>query len=112
MSTLFYISIGPRGDYSISRQLGNAAVEAWKARNPKGRVVERVERDLTRTPLTFVDLDRIAGAFSPTLLTRNFHEVFDENHPKGRRAAIDEIFSTRQSERTSGHDRSNCSATF
>lgn len=62
MPTLLYISISPRGDYSISRQLGNAAVEAWKARNPKGRVVER---DLTRTPLTFVDLDWIAGAFSP-----------------------------------------------
>lgn len=47
-----------------------------------------------------------------TLLTRNFHDVFDENDPKGRRAAIDEIFSTRQSEGTFDHDRSNCSATF
>src|SRR5216684_4242953 len=62
MPTLLYISISPRGDYSISRQLGNAAVEAWKARNPKGRVIER---DLVRTPLTFVDFDWIAGAYSP-----------------------------------------------
>ena len=72
MPTLLYISISPRGDYSISRQLGNAAVEAWKARNPKGRVIER---DLTRTPLTFVDLDWIAGAFSPP-------EHHNENHKK------------------------------
>jgi FMN-dependent NADH-azoreductase len=62
MPTLLYITISPRGDYSISRQLGHAAVQAWKARNPGGRVIER---DLARTPLTFVDLDWIAGAFSP-----------------------------------------------
>jgi FMN-dependent NADH-azoreductase len=62
MPTLLYLSISPRGDYSISRQLGNAAVEAWKVRNPEGRVIER---DLARTPLTFVDFDWIAGAFSP-----------------------------------------------
>ena len=28
-----------------------------------------------------------------TLLTRNLHEVFGENDPAGRRAAIDEIFT-------------------
>jgi FMN-dependent NADH-azoreductase len=72
MPTLLYISSSPRGDYSISRQLGNAAVEAWKARNPKGRIIER---DLTRTPLTFVDLDWIAGAFSPP-------EHHNENHKR------------------------------
>ena len=72
MPTLLYISISPRGDYSISRKLGNAAVEAWKARNPKGRVIER---DLTTTPLTFVDLDWIAGAFSPP-------EHHNENHKR------------------------------
>jgi hypothetical protein len=47
-----------------------------------------------------------------TLLPRNFHDVFDENDPEGRRAAIDEIFSTRQSERALDHDRSKCSAAF
>ena len=72
MPTLLYISSSPRGDYSISRQLGSAAVEAWKARNPKGRVIER---DLTTTPLTFVDLDWIAGAFSPP-------EHHNENHKR------------------------------
>jgi hypothetical protein len=28
------------------------------------------------------------------LLPRDLHDVFDENDPAGRRAAVDEIFST------------------
>jgi FMN-dependent NADH-azoreductase len=72
MPTLLYISISPRGDYSISRQLGNAALEAWKARNPEGRIIER---DLAKTPLTFVDFDWIAGAYSPP-------EHHNENHKR------------------------------
>jgi len=62
MATLLYISVSPRGNYSISRKIGDAAVSSWKAKNPNGRVVER---DLAKTPLTFVDLDWIQGAFSP-----------------------------------------------
>ena len=62
MTTLLHINVSPRGKYSISRQLGNAAVQAWKERNPGGQVIER---DLAKTPLTFVDLDWIAGAYSP-----------------------------------------------
>ena len=72
MSTLLHISVSPRGTDSISRQLGDAAVEAWKANNPGGRVIER---DLAKTPLTFVDVDWIAGAFSPP-------EYHTENHKK------------------------------
>ena len=72
MSTLLHISVSPRGTDSISRQLGDAAVEAWKAKNPGGRVIER---DLAKTPLTFVDFDWIAGAFSPP-------EYHTENHKK------------------------------
>jgi len=72
MSTLLHISVSPRGTDSISRQLGDAAVEAWKAKNPDGRVIER---DLAKTPLTFVDVDWIAGAFSPP-------EYHTENHKK------------------------------
>ena len=72
MSTLLHISVSPRGTDSISRQLGDAAVEAWKANNPGGRVIER---DLAKTPLTFVDFDWIAGAFSPP-------EYHTENHKK------------------------------
>ena len=61
MATLLHINVSPRGNYSISRQLGNAAIKAWKERNPGGQVIER---DLTKTPLTFVDLDWITGAYS------------------------------------------------
>lgn len=62
MPTLLHINVSPRGDDSISRRLSDAAVEAWRKRNPRGRIIER---DLAKTPLTFVDFDWIAGAFSP-----------------------------------------------
>jgi FMN-dependent NADH-azoreductase len=68
VSTLLHISVSPRGSYSISRQLGNAAIEAWKKRNSGGRVI-------AKAPLTFVDVDWIAGAFSPP-------EYHTENHKK------------------------------
>jgi len=82
MPTLLYLTTSPRGDYSISRQLGNAAVEAWKTRNPEGRVIER---DLAKTPLTFVDLDWIAGAYSPP-------EHHNESHKRAI-ALSDELVS-------------------
>lgn len=72
MPTLLYVSVSPRGNDSISRRLGNAAVEEWKATNPGGRVIER---DLAKTPITFVDVNWIAGAFSPP-------EYHTENHKK------------------------------
>ena len=82
MATLLHIKVSPRGNYSISRQLGNAAVHAWKERNPGGRVIER---DLANTALTFVDLDWIAGAFSPA-------EQHNENHKRAL-ALSDELVS-------------------
>ena len=82
MPTLLHISVSPRGRYSISRQLSDAAVEAWKERNPGGRVIER---DLAKTKLTFVDLDWIAGAFSPP-------EQHNESHRKAI-ALSDELVS-------------------
>lgn len=72
MATLLHINVSPRGNYSISRQLGSAAVQAWKKRNPGGRVIVR---DLAKTSLSFVDLDWIAGAFSPP-------EHHNQNHRK------------------------------
>ena len=72
MPTLLHITVSPRGNQSISRRLSDAAVEAWKESNPEGRVIER---DLAKTPLTFVNLDWIAGAFSPP-------EYHTENHKK------------------------------
>jgi FMN-dependent NADH-azoreductase len=82
MPTLLHISVSPRGSYSISRQLGNAAVEAWKKRSPGGRVIER---DLAKTSLTFVDVDWIVGAFSPA-------EHHNEKHKKAL-ALSDELVS-------------------
>ncbi len=80
MPTLLHVS--PRGKDSISRRLGDAAVEAWKAKNPGGRVIER---DLAKTPLTFVDVNWIAGAFSPP-------EYHTENH-KNALALSNELVS-------------------
>ena len=62
MATLLHIDSSPRGPYSFSRVLSNAAVEAWRTHHPDGKVVVR---DLTTTPMTFVDLDWIMGAFTP-----------------------------------------------
>ena len=61
MPTLLHLNASPRGDYSVSRQLSRAAVKAWKSKNPAGTVIER---DLTKTALTFVDMEWIVGAFS------------------------------------------------
>jgi FMN-dependent NADH-azoreductase len=61
MPTLLHIDASPRGDFSISRQLSSAAVSLWKRRNSQGRIIER---DLTKTDMTFVDLDWILGSFS------------------------------------------------
>lgn len=82
MATLLHINVSPRGSYSISRQLGQAAVQAWKERNPGGRVIGR---DLAKTSLTFVNLDWIAGAYSPP-------EHHNENHKKAL-ALSDELIS-------------------
>jgi FMN-dependent NADH-azoreductase len=82
MATLLHINVSPRGNYSISRQLGKAAVQAWKERNPGGRVIVR---DLAKTALTFVDLDWIAGAFAPP-------EHHNESHKKAL-AVSDELIS-------------------
>jgi FMN-dependent NADH-azoreductase len=71
-ATLLHINVSPRGNYSSSRQLGSAAVEAWKERNPGGRLIVR---DLAQTSLSFVDLDWIAGAFSSP-------EHHNQNHKK------------------------------
>jgi FMN-dependent NADH-azoreductase len=67
MPTLLHLDASPRGDFSISRQLSAAAVAAWKDKHPGGKVIVR---DLTKTKMTFVDLDWITGAFSaPDQLT-------------------------------------------
>jgi FMN-dependent NADH-azoreductase len=61
MPTLLHIDASPRGDYSISRKLSATFVKDWKTKHPDGKVVTR---DLTKTHLTFVDLDWIMGAYT------------------------------------------------
>jgi FMN-dependent NADH-azoreductase len=61
MPTLLRIDASPRGDYSVSRRLSAAFVDAWNAKHPGGKVINR---DLTKSNLTFVDLEWIAGAYS------------------------------------------------
>lgn len=61
MPTLLSVISSPRGDYSISRKLTAAFVDAWK-KNHQGEVVSR---DLSNTDLPFVDLPWIAGAYTP-----------------------------------------------
>lgn len=68
MATLLHIDSSPRGNSSISRKISKAAVDAWKAKDPDGKVVER---DLTKSNLTFVDLDWIMGAFTAPRHTPN-----------------------------------------
>ena len=82
MATLLHINVSPRGNYSISRQLGDAAVDAWKQQNPGGLVIER---DLANTPLTFINLDWIAGAFTAP-------EKHNESHKKAL-ALSDELIA-------------------
>jgi FMN-dependent NADH-azoreductase len=83
--TLLHITVSPRGNHSISRQLGVAAVREWQENNLGGRVVER---DLAKTPLSFVDFEWIAGSSSPP-----------ETHTEGQKRAIaisDELISELQ----------------
>ncbi len=85
MPTLLHITVSPRGNHSISRQLGAAAVHEWREHNPAGGVIER---DLAKTSLSFVDSEWIAGAFSPP-----------ERQTEGHRRAIassDELISELQ----------------
>ncbi len=62
MTKLLVIEVSPRGDYSASRTLATDFVSSWKGRNPGGEVTVR---DLQQTHLPFVDMNWIAGAFSP-----------------------------------------------
>ena len=61
MSTLLKIDVSPRGDYSVSRKLGNHFAIEWQANHVGGEIITR---DLATTKLPYVDLPWIAGAFT------------------------------------------------
>lgn len=62
MPTLLKIDVSPRGDHSVSRAIGKRFVEDWQQAHTGGNVVTR---DLATTPMPFVDLPWILGAYSP-----------------------------------------------
>jgi FMN-dependent NADH-azoreductase len=61
MPTLLKIDVSPRGEHSISRQLGKTFTEAWVAAHPGSTVVTR---DLAHTDLPFIEMPWIMGAYS------------------------------------------------
>ena len=61
MSTLLKIDVSPRGNYSVSRKLGNHFATEWQSNHVGGKIVTR---DLATTKIPYVDLPWIAGAFS------------------------------------------------
>ncbi len=62
MPSLLAIQVSPRFDTSTSRKLTSLFTDEWGTAHPGGRVVIR---DLARTPLPYVDLPWIGGAFAP-----------------------------------------------
>ena len=62
MATLLRIDASSRGDYSVSKALGNQFVLEWQAKNSDGRVILH---DVTQEKLPFVDLPWLGGAFTP-----------------------------------------------
>ena len=62
MPSLLAIHTSPRGDYSLSNQLTQTFIDAWKQTHSSGQVVTR---DLQKTELPFIDVPWIAGAYVP-----------------------------------------------
>lgn len=62
MPSLLAIQVSPRFDTSTSRKLTSLFTDEWRTAHTDGRVVTR---DLARTPLPYVDLPWIGGAFAP-----------------------------------------------
>ena len=62
MATLLRIDASSRGDYSVSKTLGNHFTAKWQAKNGGGKVISH---DVTQERLPFVDLPWLGGAFTP-----------------------------------------------
>ena len=87
MPTLLRIDVSPRGDYSVSKKLADAAAAAWLEKNPGGTVNTR---DLSKGgPLPFVDLPWIMGAFTP----RESHSPEAAQAIAVSNELIDEVFA-------------------
>ena len=62
MSKLLLVQTSPRGEHSVSRHVTQRFVQEWRARHPAGDIVDR---DLSDTPLTFVDAAWLQAYFTP-----------------------------------------------
>ena len=62
MPSLLAIQVSPRFNASTSRKLTALFIDEWRTAHAGGQVVSR---DLARTPLPYVDLPWIGGAFTP-----------------------------------------------
>ena len=62
MPSLLAIQVSPRFETSTSRKLTTLFVDKWRTAHPDGHVTVR---DLVLTPLPYVDLPWIGGAFTP-----------------------------------------------
>lgn len=62
MPSLLAIQVSPRFETSTSRKLTTLFVDKWRTAHPDGHVTVR---DLVLTPLPYVDLPWISGAFTP-----------------------------------------------
>lgn len=62
MPSLLAIEVSPRFGSSTSRKLTALFIDEWRGAHLDGRVVYR---DLAKTPLPYVDLPWIGGAFTP-----------------------------------------------
>ena len=62
MTRLLVVETSPRGDHSISRNLTRSFVAGWQDAHPDGQIVER---DLTKTELSFVTAPWLQAYFTP-----------------------------------------------
>lgn len=62
MPNLLVIETSPRGHHSVSRNMSQRFVDAWRARHADGSVTER---DLAETKLPFVDAPWLHAYFTP-----------------------------------------------
>ena len=62
MNKLLVVETSPRGDQSVSRQMTERFLTAWRAANPEGQIVHR---DLVDTGISFVTAPWLQAYFTP-----------------------------------------------
>ena len=61
-TTLLHIEVSPMGENSISRAVTAEFLDAWKAANPGGTIIER---DLAANPVPVLDGEAIFADYTP-----------------------------------------------